>query len=109
MRNTVLSILILALLYAMMPAGVLADATDDCPRVGAYIERVGALIERAAPRILRSGNERAINLLNSAISELRAAHRAYEADMCRLAFNHAQQAEHLIMRALRLINRRNID
>jgi hypothetical protein len=109
MRNTVLSILILALLYAMMPAGVLADTADDCPRVGAYIERVGVLIERAGPTILRSGNERAINLLHSAIDEIRAANRAYEGGMCRIAFNHAQQAERHIMRALRLINRRNID
>jgi hypothetical protein len=104
-----ISILILALMLAVMPVGVLADTADECPRVGAYIERVGALIERAGPPIIRSGNERAIGLLHSAIDELRAARRAYEADMCRVAFNHAQQAEHLVLRALRLIHRRNID
>ncbi|MEE9552740.1 MAG: hypothetical protein V3W18_00470 [candidate division Zixibacteria bacterium] len=106
MRKTVLTFLALSLCLTLMPATVLADPADDCPRVGAYIDRVGAMIERASPIIMRSGNERAIRVLHSAIGEIRAANRAYEGNMCRVAHNHALQAEQYVTRALRMINRR---
>ena len=109
MRIAISSITVLALLFVLMPLETMAIPTEDCPRVGAYIDRVEGLIERAAPRILRSGNERAINLLHSAIDEIRAANRAYQGGHCRVAFNRAQQAEHMILRALRLIHQRPLD
>ncbi len=109
MRIVISSIMVFALLFVLMPLETNAIPTEDCPRVGAYIDRVEGLIERAAPRIMRSGNERAINLLHSAIGEIRAANRAYRGDQCRVAFNRAQRAEHMVLRALRLIHRRSID
>jgi hypothetical protein len=109
MRNVIFSVMILAIVFALAPVNAPADTTDDCDRVGAYIDRVEGLIERASPIILRSGNERAIALLNSAISEIRAANRAYQGDMCRVAYRHAQQAEQYIRRALRLIRNRRAD
>ena len=109
MRKAVLTFLALSLCFSLMPTLVTADPADDCPRVGAYIDRVEVLIERAAPRILRSGNERAISLLRSAIGEIRTAARAYEGNMCRVAYNHAQRAEQAVMHALSLIDRRNLN
>lgn len=109
MRKVILSVMVLALVFALVPVNVPANTTQDCDRVGAYIDRVEGLIERASPVILRSGNERAIALLSSAVSEIRAASRAYQGDMCRAAYNHAQQAEQLVMRALRLIHQRRAD
>ncbi len=106
MRKAILTFLALSLCLTLLPATVTADPADDCPRVGAYIERVEGMIERASPIILRSGNERAITLLRSAVGEIRAANRAYEADMCRVAYNNAQQAEQHVAMALRLIHRR---
>jgi hypothetical protein len=67
------------------------------------------MIERAAPMIMRSGNRRAINILHSAIDEIRAANRAYNNDHCRAAFNHAQRASHMVQRALRMIRQRPLD
>lgn len=109
MRKALLSVMVLTLLFTLAPANGLADTTEDCDRVGAYIARVEALIERAAPAILRSGNERAIALLNSAVDEIRMANRAYRGGMCRAAYNHAQQAEQFVRRALRLIHQRRAD
>lgn len=109
MRIAISSIMVFALLFMLMPLETMAIPTEDCPRVGAYIDRVEGLIERAAPRIMRSGNERAINLLHSAIDEIHAANRAYRNDHCRAAFNHAQRADHMIHRALRLIHQRPLD
>ncbi len=106
MRKAILSVMVLAILFALAPVKAPADTAQDCDRVGAYIERVEGLIQRASPIILRSGNERAIALLGSAVSEIQAANRAYQGDMCRAAYNHAQQAEQLIRRALRLIHQR---
>ena len=88
MRKAVLTFVVLGLCFSLMPVTVTADPADDCPRVGAYLDRVEALIERASPTILRSGNERAISLLRSAIGEIRTAARAYEGNMCRVAYNH---------------------
>lgn len=109
MRKTVIAFLVLSLCITLMPITVSADATDDCPRVGAYIERVQGLIERASPTILRSGNERAISLLRTAIGEIRTAQRAYEAGMCRVAYNDAQQSEQHVVMALRLAGRHRAD
>ncbi len=109
MRIVISSIIVFALLFVLMPLETIAIPTEDCPRVGAYIDRVEGLIERATPRILRSGNERAISLLHSAIDEIHAANRAYRGDHCRAAFNHAQRAEHMVLRALRVIHRRSIN
>jgi hypothetical protein len=109
MRKVILSVMILAIVFALVPVNAPANTTRDCDRVGAYIDRVEGLIERASPIILRSGNERAIALLNSAVSEIRAANRAYQGDMCRVAYNHAQQAEQLVRRALRIIHHRRAD
>ncbi len=109
MRIAISSIIVFALLFVLMPHETIAIPTEDCSRVGTYIDRVEGMIERAAPRIMRSGNERAINILHSAIDEIHAASRAYHNDHCRAAFNHAQRAEHMIHRALRLIHQRPLD
>ncbi len=109
MRIAISSIMVFALLFVLMPLETMAIPTEDCPRVGTYIDRVEGMIERAAPMIMRSGNRRAINLLHSAIDEIRAASRAYHNDNCRAAFNHAQRAEHMVQRALRMIHQRSID
>lgn len=109
MKKAVLSILVLTLILSTMPSVLYADATDDCPRVGRYIGQVQNLIERAAPAINRSGNERAINLLQTAVSEIRAANRAYGAGICRVAFHHAQLAQQAIIQAIRLIHHRGLD
>ena len=106
MRAALISVILFALLLVVVPSEAIGDTQDNCRRVGAYINRVANLIERSAPSIIRSGNERAVALLVSAISELRAARRAYNNEQCRIAFIHAQQAEHLILRALRLIHHR---
>ncbi len=109
MRIAISTLMVFALLFVLMPLETTAIPTEDCPRVGTYIDRVEGMIERATPMIMRSGNRRAINLLHSAIDEIHAASRAYNNDHCRAAFNHAQQAGHMIQRALRLIHRRPID
>ena len=109
MRVALISVTLFALLLVVVPSEAIGDTQDDCPRVGAYIDRVANLIERSAPSIIRSGNERAVALLVSAISELRAARRAYNNEQCRIASYHAQQAEHLILRALRLIHHRPLN
>ena len=109
MRKALLSTVVLTLLLTLAPANGLADTTEDCDRVAAYVSRVEALIDRAAPAILRSGNERAIAFLNSAVDEIRIAGRARRGGMCRAAYNHAQQAEQFIRRALRLIHQRRAE
>lgn len=109
MRIAISSIMVFALLFMLMPLETIATPTEDCPRVGAYIDRVEGMIERGAPMIMRSGNRRAINMLHSAIDEIHAANRAYNNDHCRMAFNHAQRANHMIHRALRLIRQRPLN
>ncbi len=109
MRIAISSIMVFALLFVLMPLETNAIPTEDCPRVGAYIDRVEGLIERAAPMIMRSGNRRAVNLLHSAIDEIRAASRAYRGDQCRVAYNRAQRAEQMIRRAMRMIRQRPIN
>ncbi len=109
MRIAISTLMVFALLFVLLPLETTAIPTEDCSRVGTYIDRVEGMIERAAPMILRSGNRRAINLLHSAIDEIHAATRAYRNDHCRAAFNHAQRANHMIHRALRLIHQRPID
>jgi len=108
MRIAVLSLLALAMMLTIAPA-VIADVTDDCPRVGTYIERVDNLIERAAPLIRDSGNRRAMGMLESAIGEIQTAHRAYNAGNCRVALGSAQNAETLVHQALRLLHNRPLN
>lgn len=109
MRYVILSFMILATVSTLAPLSALANIVQDCDRVGAYIDRVEGLIERATPIILRSGNERAIALLDSAVGEIRAANRAYQGNMCRVAYGHARQAQQYVMQALRLIRHRRTD
>jgi hypothetical protein len=108
-RFVLLSVVVLALLMMIAPAIPVANAQDDCLRVGAYIARVDQLIERATPIIRDSGNRRAVALLESAISEIRTAHRAYDAGQCRMAFSSAQAAESLVRQALRIAPGRRVE
>jgi len=103
------ALLVLVLIAAFLPVELFSAPADDCPRVGVYIDRVQALAERAAPVIMRSGNERAIGLLQMAAADLRNANSAYDSGHCRAAFNLAQQADSEIRRALRMISRDRID
>lgn len=104
MRRVVLLIVLSFLAFNIIPLPAYADTTDECDRVGVLIDNVQAMIDRAGPVILRSGNRQAISMLNEAVSDLNTARRAYNNDLCRIAFNHAQAAANLIRRAVRLIN-----
>lgn len=104
MRKAIATIALLSLAFNLIPMLTYADTTDDCDRVGTLIENVQVLINRAGPVILRSGNRVAIGMLNEAENHLQAARRAYNNELCRTAYNHAQTARNLIRRALRLIN-----
>ena len=105
MRKITTAVLVTALFLTLATGIAQANPADDCPRIGAYVERVAALVERATPLIQESGNARAIALLESAIVDIRAAHRAYNDENCRLAFNLGQQADQKIHMALRMIHR----
>jgi hypothetical protein len=109
MRTATISVFVLALALMITPVAIQADALDDCPRVGAYIERVDHLAGRAAPIIRESGSRQAMALLDAAVGELRIAHRAYDAGQCRMAFSSVQSAENMIQRALSIIHRRSND
>ena len=104
MRKAMVLIFLLSLSYNLFPLTAYADTTHECDRVGTLIDHVQFSISRAEPIILRSGNRQAINMLNEAINSLHSAQRAYNNDICRTAFNYAQNASSLVRRALRLVN-----
>ena len=105
MKNTILTLLVLTLVSTLYPITANADVTDLCDRVAAMIDNAEAMVNRSAPVIMRSGNQRAINMLNQALSHMRAANSAYNNNQCRAAFSHIQSTINLIRRALRIINR----
>jgi len=104
MKKTIVLIALLSLALNLIPLTVYAETTDACDRVGTLIDNVQAMINRSGPVIMRSGNRQAISLLNEAVNNLHAAQRAYNNDLCRIAFNHAQTSANLIRRAMRLVN-----
>jgi len=109
MKKSAVLVIVLLMVMGALPVNLLANPTDECPRVERYVARVQALAERAAPIITRSGNERAIALLRDAIGDIRSANMAVDSGRCRAGFNLAQQAETKIHRALRLVNRDRAD
>jgi hypothetical protein len=107
MRKFFISAILLTMALSLFPLMTYADTTDECDRVGILIDNAGAMIDRATPIILNSGNRQAISLLNEAVDQLHAAQRAYNNNLCRMAFNHANSAINLVRRALGLIHRTN--
>ena len=109
MRIAVSLVTVFALIVMVAPALAQTNPSEDCLRVGAYIDKVENLANRAAPAIRASGNARAMNLFESALADLRSANRAYDCDNCRSALNFARQAESRIRLAMRIINVRPQD
>ena len=107
MKKVLIPVILFTLALNLFPVMVRADTADECDRVGALIDNAAAMINRAEPVIQRSGNRQAIAMLNEAVNNLHAAQRAYNNDMCRAAYNHAQTAMNLVRGALRLVNRPN--